>query len=113
MNTEDLMNSVRDYLADTYGSVKPEWEIMLMILRDTIEQYKDVSEKIKEIGIYNYERGLKNPLLSTQKDLAASIYKIVQHLGISPYSSAKIKVVADDDTDDFIGALTGEDRLWN
>lgn len=63
---------------------------------------------INEVGIWNYERGVKNPLLSTAKDLQASIFKQVQHLGNSPYALAKIKVNAEDDTDDFLSDLTND-----
>ena len=39
------------------------------------------------------------------KDLQATILKQIQHLGLSPYSSAKINDKTEDDTDDFLENL--------
>lgn len=105
--TNKYIKSIRKYLEDTYGEVKPEWELMLMLLGDNVEMYRKVSETLETNGIYSPVSGVKNPLLSTQKDIAASIYKIVQHFGISPYAASKIKNGTDDDTEDFIESLTG------
>lgn len=103
--TKTYIKSIRKYLEDTYGSVKSEWEVMLMLLGDNLEMYKKVSDTLETSGIYSTSTGLKNPLLSTQKDIAASIYKIVQHFGISPYAASKIKAIEEDSTDDFIDGL--------
>lgn len=106
--TATYIGSIEKYLINRYGAVKPEWQLMLHLLADNVEQYKQVMAIIEEVGAWNYERGVKNPLLSTAKDLQATIFKQVQHLGISPYSDAKIKVNAEDDTDDFLSYLTND-----
>lgn len=107
--TKDYIKSVEDYLSKEYGEIKPEWGLMLNMLKDNYQQYLNCLESIEQNGIYSPESGKKNPLLSTVKDLQASIYKIVQHLGISPYAKSKIRTMAEDDTDDFIDTLTGGD----
>lgn len=102
------IDSIKASLIERYGAVKPEWELMIDLLADNVEQYKQVMATINEVGIWNYERGVKNPLLSTAKDLQASIFKQVQHIGCSPYSISKIKTTAEDDTDDFLEVLCGD-----
>lgn len=104
--TKKYMKGIKDYLKETYGEVKPEWNLMLAILEENIRQYLEVNDMIRQTGIYNGTA--KNPLLSTSKDLAASIYKIVQHFGISPYAASKIRSMGEDDTEDFIDTLTKE-----
>lgn len=85
--------------------MSPEWETMLMLLSDNLELYNECRESVKKNGIYNSERGLKNPLLSTMKDLQATIIKQVQHFGLSPYSASKLHSMVEDDTDGFIEGL--------
>lgn len=100
------VEAVREYLTSKYGEVKPEWEIIISLLADNIELYKECRESIKENGIYDIETGKKNPLLTTVKDLQATIMKQIQHLGLSPYAVSKIKDAIDDDTEDYIESLT-------
>lgn len=103
------MKAVKAYLTAEYGCVKGEWQITLMALEDALNRYVQVKQAIEEFGIYNSQTGLKNPLLSTEKDLLATILKLSQKLGISPWDAAKIKTPETDDTDDFINNLTGNE----
>ena len=104
--TKYTMDTINSFLEQKYGEVKPEWEVILALLGDNIDLYKDCRESIRQNGIYDANTGKKNPLLATCKDLQATILKQVQHLGLSPYASSKIKQEVEDDTDDFIEGLT-------
>lgn len=108
MKREQTINVINDYLKAQYGEVKPEWQPLIVLLGDNIDLYKRCQESIDEFGIYDPETGKKNPLLTTVKDLQATIMKQIQHLGLSPWAASKIKQEAEDDTDDFITALTQE-----
>ncbi len=103
--TQNLITSVNDYLSKKYGGVNPEWETILMLLCDNLELYKACKRSVKENGIYNGENGRKNPLLTTMKDLQATILKQIQHLGLSPYAVSKIKGDDEDTTDNYINDL--------
>ena len=89
---KEYIQSVENYLKEKYGHVNEEWKAILYLLKDNLTLYEECKESIKENGIYDKQSGRKNPLLSTCKDLQATILKEVQHLGISPYSSSKIKM---------------------
>ena len=106
-NTKNYIEAVREYIQQKYGEVKPEWEAIIILLADNLELYNKCIEKINEDGLM-LTATLKHPLLSTAKDLQATILKQVQHLGLSPYAVSKIRVGEEDDTDDFIAQLTGE-----
>lgn len=106
--TKDYIKATRDYLVSQYGSVQPEWEILLELLKDDFEMYRRIMDIIEVQGISSAP-SQKNSLLSTAKDLQATMFKIIQHFGISPYSAAKIKMSQPDDTDDFIDNLTADD----
>lgn len=106
--TKELINSVREYLSNKYGTIKPEWELTLTLLQDNIELYQNCQQSIHQHGIYDAMTGKKNPLLTTMKDLQATILKEIQHLGLSPYAASKIKDAVEDDSDDYISSLTDE-----
>jgi phage terminase small subunit len=76
------------------------------LLGDNLDLYNECRESVRINGIYNAENGKKNPLLTTMKDLQATIIKQIQHLGLSPYAVSKIKDTPEDDTDSYIEALT-------
>ena len=107
--TTRYIKAVKDFLISEYGVVKGEWQITLMALEDALNRYAEVKESIANNGIYNEATGLKNPLLSTEKDLLSTILKLTQKLGISPWDASKIKNTPDDDTDDFLNNLVGND----
>jgi len=104
--TKKYIENIDNYLITTYGEVKPEWEMIISILGDTYDEYLEMQEIIKETGLYNPQTGRKNPLIASVKDARATIFKLTQHLGISPYADAKIKVPDCDDTEDYITNLT-------
>lgn len=108
MKISKYVEGIRGYLEEKYGSIPPEWETMLLLLKDNLELYVKCKDSVKKNGIYNTEKGLKNPLLSTMKDLQASIMKQVQHFGLSPWSASKIHPDSEDDNEDFIEGLTSE-----
>lgn len=103
--TNDYIKAAQEHLENTYGEVKSEWVITLQMMKDNIELYQRVLNEIDTYGIYNAQTGLKNPLLSTAKDLQASLMKMTQKLGLTPYDAAKIKQTTEDDTEDFIDRM--------
>lgn len=103
--TKKKMKYVEDYLISTYGEVKDEWTSTLTLLADNLDLYDDCMDALRTSGVYDAKTWRKNPLLSTVKDIQATILKLIQHLGISPYSHSKIRVAAEDDTDDFLETL--------
>ena len=100
------MKGVEVYLKTRFGDVNKEWEASLVLMADNFELYEACRKSVNENGIYDSVTGRKNPLLSTMKDLQATILKQIQHFGLSPYSAAKIKQADEDDTEDFIDSLT-------
>lgn len=110
MTEKDLIKGVTDFLTNKYGTINPEWQVTLMALRDTLHRYIQIKKEIDKIGIYDLATGTKNPLLSTEKDCLATILKLSQKLGISPWDYAKINKAEngneEDDTEDFIDSLT-------
>ena len=99
---KEYINSVEEYLKDKYGNVNNEWKAVLYLLKDNLLLYEECKESIKENGIYFKEYAKKNPLLSTCKDLQATILKQVQHLGLSPYSVSKIKITENGEEDELL-----------
>lgn len=104
--TKEYMQTVEAYLIAKYGAVQSEWESVLFLLAENLDLFIECKKAVKQFGIYDASTGRKNGLLTTMKDLQATIMKQVQHLGLSPYSASKIKQDAEDDNEDFIEALT-------
>ena len=109
MNIKDYIDYVREYLISEYGEVKSEWEITLKLLEDNLILYEDIRQCLNQYGIYDASSGKKTHLLSTLKEISATILKLIQKLGISPYDYARIKKETIDDTDSFIDSLTNEE----
>lgn len=93
---------VREYLTEKYGKVYPQWEAVIYLLQDNLNLYEECKQSIKENGLYDKQSGRKNPLIASLKDLQATILKEVQHLGISPYSSSKIKMEENGEEDELL-----------
>lgn len=106
-STKKKMKSVEDYLISTYGSVQDEWTSTLTLLADNLDLYDSCMEALNITGVFDKITWRKNPLLSTVKDIQATILKLIQHLGISPYAHSKIRYTPEDDTEDFIESLLG------
>ena len=104
--TKKYIQSIINYISKKYGEVPAEWEAIIYLLADNLDLYNECKSSVKDNGIYNSNSGRKNPLLTTMKDLQATIMKQVQHLGLSPYAVSKIKDDKEDDTDEYIEALT-------
>lgn len=108
--TQDLMQKVIAHLKQKYGTVNGEWNIILTLLGDNIQLYLACKDSIAANGIYDASTGRKNPLLSTMKDLQATIIKQVQHLGLSPYALSRLGSSDEDNTEDFVDLLTEENE---
>lgn len=104
--TENYIEKIKHYLIEKYSEIKPEWELLLSLLEDTYDEYLDMKALLEETGMFNKTTGKKNPLISSIKDARATINKMVQHFGISPYSDSKIKKLNEEEnTEDFIESL--------
>lgn len=104
--TRKYMEAIESYLVAQYGSVNPEWEPNLLLLADNLDLYDTCKASVEANGIFDSATYKKNPLLSTMKDLQATMLKIFQHLGISPYAVSKIHITPEDDTEDYLDSLT-------
>lgn len=107
MEENRYIKAIKAYLVNKYGKVNDEWELSISLLADNIKLYEDCKNIVAEVGIYNYEKGKRNPLLATMKETQGVILKQIQHLGISPYAASKIRSMGDEeDVEDFIDKLT-------
>lgn len=105
--TKNYIEKINNYLIEKYSEIKPEWELLLSLLEDTYDEYLDMKALLEETGMFNPKTYKKNPLIASIKDARATINKMVQHFGISPYSDSKIKKLSEEDTtENFIEALT-------
>lgn len=105
---KEYLEKIEAFLIKKYGNVSDEWEVILYLLADNIDLYLRCKHTLLSNGIFDASTYKKNPLLSTLKDLQATILKQVQHLGISPYAASKIKQENEDDSEDFISSLINE-----
>lgn len=110
MKREDIqliIDNTITHLQEEYGEVKPEWEVQLELLEDTLDMIVTIQEEIKTNGVFNPTTFKKNPLINSLKDYQTLLLKISQRLGCSPYDISKIKKLSEEDTtEDFIEALT-------
>lgn len=103
------IDSCKESIIKRYGEIPSQYFITINLLEDTLIRYSQVKEAIDKFGICDSQTGVKNQLLSSEKDLLATIFKLTQKLGLSPYDSAKIKVAEEDDSN-LLSALMGNDN---
>lgn len=106
MKSTKNYNNVLQHLKEKYGNINPEWSLTLDLLKENIDLYNQCMENIKQYGIYDPERKTKHPLLSTAKDLQATILKMVQQFGLTPWAASKILDHNTEEEEDFINGLT-------
>lgn len=104
--TQQTMKAVEKYLAEKYGYVHAEWHSTLDILADNLDLLAECKASIKAHGIYNAQTGRKNPLIATVKDINATLLKVFQQLGLTPWSDSKIKDGDDKDNGDLLNLIT-------
>lgn len=104
----EYIEATKQALIDKYGTIKGEWLITIMMLEDNLRLYKEVKDSIYKVGIWNDQRQVKNPLLSTLKDLQAVIMKLTVKLGITPYDEGRIKAQEAEEETDFIDSLIND-----
>ncbi len=109
----NIISNIENYLAQEYGEIKPEWQLLINLLADNVQQYAEVKKSIEENGLFDTTTFKKNPLIATLKDLQATMLKQIQHLGLSPYAQGKIKTAPNKeiDADDFIKSLTQDNEI--
>lgn len=110
MKQKEYTKEIKESLKERYGEIKPEWNLLLGILEDSMKRLYQVKKEIDTNGLFMGNN--RNPLLTTEKELVAQILKISQKIGVmSPYEKASLTkmekcVGEDDDTDDFVENLT-------
>lgn len=107
--TKRYVKAIERHLDNKYGKVEDEWKPMINLIADNLEMYRLCLNEIEQYGIYDPTLGKKNPLLTTVKDLQATIMKQVQHLGLSPYAVNKINVIESNGDADLLKNLLGTD----
>lgn len=101
-----IIENTITHLEEEYGEVKPEWQVQLDLLEDTLEMIVTLQEEIKSNGVFNPTTFKKNPLINSLKDYQTLLLKLSQKLGCSPYDLSKIKKLSEeDDTEDYIEKL--------
>lgn len=108
MNKDKYVEAIKAYLTNKYGKLQDEWVVLIDLFVENLELYIECKKVLNEVGIYNYEKGKKNPLLGTLKETTQTLLKISQQLTISPWSASKIKHIGEDSTDDFINSLISD-----
>lgn len=109
VSTQRYIKKIEKFLRQKYGVVKSEWEAMIVMFADNLELYQEIRDSIKENGIYDSTRGVKNPLLSTLKDLQATMTKQIQHLGLSPYAVGRL-IITDEPEDNLLAQIMDDDE---
>lgn len=109
-NIKKYIEDTRTQLKEQYKEVKPDWEVTLTLMEDTLEMIVDLQEGIRERGLFD-EKGRKNPLINSLKDYQTLMLRLSQKLGTSPYDISKIKKLSEeDDTEEFIESLIKDDE---
>lgn len=106
--TQKTMFDIINYLTETYGTINPAWGSLLDMYADNLDMLSECKEALNEAGIFNFEKGTKNPLLSTIKDLKAQNIKILDAIGVGPWVQHRMKSAAVDDTDNFLETLVSD-----
>ena len=47
-DTKKLIDATEDYLKEKYGEVKPEWRIILNLLGDNLDLYRECRQSIRQ-----------------------------------------------------------------
>jgi len=107
---KDYRKYIETYLINKYGKIEDEWQLMIDLLMDNLRQYKEVKEAVETYGLFDPSTFRKNGLISTLKDLQATIIKQCQCLGLSPYHRSKMKNLDNPASDVLTSLLTMEDN---
>lgn len=102
------MKAIEEYLKTTHGDISPEWQTTLRLIADNLHLYRQCREALDRYGIFDPTTGRKNGLLSTVKDLNATLLKLFVQVGVTPYAQGRIKTPDTETTQDFIGSLLNE-----
>lgn len=104
------MQLIRNFLTENYGKINPAWESLLEMYDSNLHLLMQCEEEVEKHGVVNYSEKtgalVKNPLISTIKDLKSQNIKILDAIGIGPWVQHRMRAAAVDDTDDFINSLT-------
>ena len=109
INAKSTQKNIDEYLIQRWGTVKEEWKLTIKMLLDNIDLYNRCIDEIETNGLYDAATMRKNPLLSTVKDLQATMTKQIQKLGLTPYDACKIKETEEDDSN-LLKYIMGEDE---
>ena len=109
--TQQFMCAVEKHLMDKFGQINNEWEGILSMLATQYELFNQCKEQIKKDGLMVTDRfnaPVKHPLLKVMTDSQIQIVKLVSEFGLSPKSLKGLNI-QDNNDDEFLKSLTGED----
>lgn len=109
INPKAARKNIDEYLIKRWGTVREEWTLTIKMLMDNVELYNKCLDELDTHGLYDAATMRKNPLLSTIKDLQATMTKQIQKLGLTPYDACKIKETEEDDTN-LLKYIMGDDE---
>ena len=101
------VQALRDALASKHGEVKAEWNALIALADEQFMLLDQINKKIAEMGIID-KNGKKNPLIASKKDVIASLLKIYQQTGTTPWSESKIKVDTTESDKEALKSIMGE-----
>ena len=99
---QKYMGAVEDFLKLKYGQVFKEWGAGLVALADNLENFNRCKAAIAEQGVMITAKNgypVKHPLLSVQRDLQASMTKLLAEFGLTPRALSKLNLTNDEDDD--------------
>ena len=105
---DKIMEETVAYIVEKYGTVKPEWNGALDMLRTQYTILFECQDIVEKDGVMVMKRDSidKHPLLKQITDSQVQIVKLIQEFGLSPKSNARIKIGTGEDSDkEYIEAL--------
>lgn len=106
MRQQNYIETIEQHLTELQGGVRPELQLLLNLLEDSINLYERVSEDINNNPLKN-NRGFMNPSISIRKDLFNQITTLYKQLCTSiPYTELKNKKITTDEDGDLLEILT-------
>lgn len=95
--TNKFMRNVTKFLEDKNGgSIPPEWEALLDMLRNFYEQYIKATEElltVESLTVASRYGVVPHPLLKIQAQASMQVQKLCAEFGLSMKQAQKLKVV--------------------
>lgn len=91
---KEYMDLLIGNLVSEYGSINPEWVLVLDMIAQNFEVYYIGYDDIKNNGIYTFDKHgnkQRNPAISLQLNTQAYIQKLIGQMGWTILSKSKLK----------------------